>query len=157
MQKLSIIAVVAIVVAAFVLAGCTQQSPVPVSQAAPPGVAAAAQAPGSPTANASARVRLQDTRYANVAYLISDNATSPAEEAALAGFQVQRTVLPDGSMNVTLKALQPEYQDQSYVVQPGQQLYFIEASMGDDQNGQEYSLRDDTAVLTDSDGYIVNQ
>lgn len=154
MKKTLIIVVAALVAAVFVLAGCAQQpGPGTGSQGAPSGVAAA---PGSSAANtSSAQVRLQDTQYWPYAYLISGNVTSPQAEAALAGFQVVRTMQPDGSLQVTLKALQPEYHDQSYVVQPGQQLYFIETSMGDDAGGQEYSLRDDTAVLTDANGYII--
>ena len=37
----------------------------------------------------------------------------------------------------------------------GQKLYFIETSLGDDRNDQEYALGDDAAVLTESDGTIV--
>lgn len=108
------------------------------------------------TQAAPQRIRLADTRYMQYASLISDNATSQREQEALAGFQVTRQQQADGSLLVTLKALNPEYQDQAYTVQPGQQLYFIETSMGDDRGTTgEYNLGDDTAVLVDSDGYIV--
>ncbi len=110
---------------------------------------------GAQTSGSAPRVRLQDTPYMNYAYLISDNATSPQEDAALAGFQVQKQTLADGSLQVTLKALQPEYHDQTYMVQPGEKLYFIETSFGDDRSSQEYNLGDDTAVLVDADGYII--
>lgn len=157
MIKESIIVAVVIVAAAFVLAGCSpQQSPATGRQGAPAVTSAQAQ-PSSQSANASRGIRFQDTPYARYAYLISDNTISPDAETALAGFQVQRETQPDGSLKVTLKALQSEYHDQSYVVQPGQKLYFIEESMGDDVDGKDYSLSDDTAVLVDSDGYVINQ
>ncbi len=112
---------------------------------------------GTQTGGSMPRVRLQDTPYINYAYLISDNATSPQEEAALAGFQVQKQTLADGSLQVTLKALRQEYHDQTYVVQPGERLYFIETSFGDDRGSQEYNLGDDTGVLVDANGYIIPQ
>jgi hypothetical protein len=152
----STIIILLTVAALFFLVGCSQQQSTTPYSSVPVQQGAASTPSGGSSAAASPRVRLQDTQYAQFAYLISDNQTSPAEEAALAGFQVVKEVQSDGSLKVTLKALQPEYQNQSYVVLPGEKLYFIEASMGDDRGNHEYSLRDDTAVLTDSDGYIVS-
>ena len=101
------------------------------------------------------KIKFADTRYANYAYDISDNATSQRETAALAGFDVKKSQNTDGSLRITLKALEPQYHDQSYTVSPGQKLYFIEGSFGDDSGKSEYSLGDDMAVLVDAQGYVV--
>ena len=101
------------------------------------------------------KTKLADTRYAQYAFLISTDKYDSATQAALAGFTVDRKVLADGTQQITLNAQNPEYQTQSYTVKPGQKLYFIETSMGDDPGGQEFNLGDDRAVIVDSDGYIV--
>lgn len=102
-------------------------------------------------------VKFTDSRYYRKSYLISGDSLDPSAQQALAGFQLMKNTLPDGSMNITLKALSSEYSDQNYIVKPGQKLYFIETSDNDDSypNG-ESSLRDDHAILVDSNGYIVN-
>jgi hypothetical protein len=61
----------------------------------------------------------------------------------------------DGTTTYNLIALNSEYQNQSYTLQSGQSLYFIERSMGDDGNGSENFLGDDHAVIVDSSGYII--
>jgi hypothetical protein len=73
----------------------------------------------------------------------------------LTGFDLQKEQLTNGSQKITLKALSPEYHDQIYTVKPGQKLYFIETSMGDDQDNLETNMGDDRAVLVDADGYIL--
>jgi len=106
-------------------------------------------------ATAPAKVKLSDTKYWPYSYLISTDTIGSKTQAALAGFKLERTVLADGTQNITLKALQPEYKDQSYTVLPGQKLYFIETSFGDDHANIEGSLSDDVAVLVDADGYVI--
>ena len=48
-----------------------------------------------------------------------------------------------------------EYKDQVYTVKTGEKLYFIEKFLQDDQNGEEKNIKDDTAVLVDTEGYVV--
>lgn len=107
-------------------------------------------------ATPSQGIKLSDESYANKAYLISSDTLSAQAQRAIAGFQIQKQVTSDGGTDIMLKALQPEYQDQKYHLKPGDQLYFIEMSMGDDNGGQEYNLGDDNAVVVDSKGYIVS-
>lgn len=96
------------------------------------------------------------SQYVQYAYLISTSTYDANTQKALTGFTVSKTTNPDGSLGITLNAQNPEYKTQQYTVQQGQKLYFIERSLGDDQNGQDRMLRDDTAILIDSQGNIVN-
>lgn len=111
--------------------------------------------PASNPVNANPqKIKLSDTKYWRYSYLISTGTIDSETQAAIAGFKLERAVLADGTQNIILKALQPEYHDQQYIVAPGQKLYFIETTMGDDHANQEFSMGDDAAVLVDVDGYI---
>jgi len=101
--------------------------------------------------------KLIDEPYFSKAYLISSDTLDTAAQNAISGFSLSKTALADGSVNITLKALNSEYTDRSYTVQPGQSLYFIEMSGGDDSppNGERY-INDDSAVIVDSNGYVVS-
>jgi len=107
--------------------------------------------------NTSIKIKLSDTSYADKVYLISGDTLDSNAQKATSGFQIVNNKLPDGSMSITLKALSGEYKDQGYVLKPGEQLYFIEKTMGDDTPNGDLSLGDDSAVIVDSDGYIVNK
>lgn len=146
----SVLLVVALAIGGYFIFGRASNGAASSSQTSQPSSqAASSQQTGQ-------QVRFADTQYANYAYLISGNTISSNAQAALAGFQRSVTVQADGSQVVTLKALNPNYQNQQYTVQPGQQLYFIETSFGDDRAPDgEYSLGDDGAVLVDQNGYIV--
>ncbi len=103
------------------------------------------------------RVRITDSPDWPFAHLISVVNLDRGAQQALSGFQLQRNTMPDGSLNITLKALSSEYVDQDYVVVPGESLYFIDRSSGDDAAPDgERSLADDHAVLVDADGYILS-
>jgi hypothetical protein len=95
--------------------------------------------------------------FSQYAYLISAPTYDADTEKALTGFKVTKKTLTDGSVQITLTAQNPEYKTQTYVVKTGEKLYFVEKFLGDDVGTEEKSLRDDTAVLVDADGYIVNQ
>lgn len=102
------------------------------------------------------QVRFSDTAYFQYAHLISGDTIDDQTKQALAGFELIKSNLSDGSLNITLNAINPEYQNQNYIVKPGEKLYFVETSFGDDSTNGEYNLGDDGAVLVNSDGYIVN-
>jgi hypothetical protein len=101
--------------------------------------------------------KLSDSPFAKSAYLISTDKLSADTLKALAGFNLSKVAQPDGTTKYILKATNPEYQDQSYVIGSGQRLYFIELSLQDDANNQEKNLGDDHAVVIDSEGNIVSQ
>jgi hypothetical protein len=102
-------------------------------------------------------IKFSDTPYYPYAYQISGNSRSNMANQALAGFKLDKTDNSDGTTTYILTALKQEYVNQSYTLQPGQSLYFIEMSMGDDDtaNNADYNLGDDFAVVVDSNGYIV--
>lgn len=104
----------------------------------------------------SGMVKLSDSQYANYAYLISTDPLSADAQQAITGFNIQKTSNPDGSTTYNLVAVNPEYQNQTYTIQQGQSLYFIERSLGDDSNGADNFPGDDMALVVDSNGYIVS-
>jgi hypothetical protein len=105
--------------------------------------------------NNSGMQKLSDSPYASYAYLISTDTLSLDTKQAISGFQINKVMNSDGTTTYNLIALNSEYQNQSYTLQSGQSLYFIERSMGDDGNGSENFLGDDHAVIVDSSGYII--
>lgn len=100
------------------------------------------------------KVKLSNTRYAPYAYKISDDSVSQEERRALAGFKVSKSS-SGGVTTIQLDTTKQEYSNQTYKLKNGEQLYFIETSLGDDSRGKEYAMEDDTGVVVDSNGYIV--
>lgn len=99
-----------------------------------------------------------DSPLSQNAYLISGSTTYDANtKTALSGFKVTKKTLADGSTEITLNSTNPEYQTQIYTVKQGEKLYFIEGISGDDNGTSDRNIGDDTAVLVDANGYIVNQ
>ncbi len=98
-----------------------------------------------------------DSPYKPYAYLISTDTVDTATQQALSGFKLVKQNNADGSQTISLKALESRYADQTYVVKPGEKLYFIETSLSDDPANRELSLSDDTAILVNAQGYAVNQ
>jgi hypothetical protein len=121
---------------AFIVAGCSSQSIT--TQSVPQ----------------NSGTKLSDSPYASYAHLISGDSFDAGTRQALIGFTVDKTVNTNGTTTIVLNATNPEYNTQTYTLQPGQQLYFIERNLGDDA-GQERNLGDDAAVIVDAQGYIV--
>ena len=96
-----------------------------------------------------------DSPDAPYAYLISGGSFDASTTKALTGFMVQTSTNADGSMQIMLKAVNPEYQTQTYAVEPGEKLYFVEKILGDDKGETDSFPNDDSAILVDSNGYIV--
>jgi zona occludens toxin (predicted ATPase) len=103
---------------------------------------------------APAAVKFSDSQYAAYAHLISGDTLDAAAQSATSGFNIQKTSNADGTTTIALSSTNPEYQNQTYTLQSGEQLYFIERNPGDD-NGGEGALGDDTAIVVDANGYIV--
>jgi len=102
-------------------------------------------------------MKFSDSPYYPYRYLISGDTLSPDAQNAITGFNLSKTSNSDGTTTYTLTALKSEYVSQTYTLQPGQSLYFIERSMGDDDTAgnTDYNLGDDMAVVVDSNGNIV--
>lgn len=115
-----------------------------------------AQALATPT-TAVAKQKLQNADFAQFAYKIFPGDLSADAKTALTGFDMQVKALSDGSYQVTLVAKKQEYTTQTLVVKSGESLYFIEKSLGDDHGDEDSdgTLHDDSAVVVDRDGYLV--
>jgi hypothetical protein len=136
------VAVIVVAIAGFVL--FTPHSPTSTGKA----ISAVSKSIGMP---------LSSSPYANYAYLISGETLSPEAQQALAGFQLNSTLNGDGSTTYVLTAVKQNYYNQTYTIKPGQNLYFIERSMGDDNvaDNDDYNLGDDFAIVVDSSGNII--
>jgi hypothetical protein len=113
----------------------------------------------SPNTNnaTSAGVLFSSSPMAQNAYLISTPTYDAKTDKALSGFKVVKTDLADGSIQYVLNSSNTDYTTQTYIVKPGEKLYFIESTLSDDNNNQDKFTGDDTAVVVDANGYIVNQ
>ena len=110
----------------------------------------------SSTQGTSTQELFASSSYAANAHLISTTSTyGAATQQALKGFQVKKRTLADGSLQITLVALQSEYPDQTYVVKSGEQLYFVEASAADDSVSEDHAPADDRAILVSASGVIL--
>ncbi len=109
--------------------------------------------PNSPAPNSTATL-FSSTPYAQFGYLISGNSLSSQAQTAMAGFNLTRTQNQNGTVTVAITLLASgQRQDVSLV--PGDRLYFIETSFGDDSFGGESNLGDDGLVLVNANGYVV--
>lgn len=130
--------------AILVVAGCSQSN-------------SANQKGVNNTSAAPQLKKFSEQPYAGNAYLISVETLSPEAEKAISGFQMSKQNMPDGATEITLKALEPQYHDQKYLLHPGDQLYFIDKFMADDLNGAEKNIKDDTAVIVNDQSDVVQE
>ncbi len=160
MSKSSIITLVVIIVVVVIGGVVYWTSYMGSSSIVPLGSSAASSSLDGTVAGASSTKNtgqlFAGSPYAANAYLISSGTWSANTKKALSGFNVQTSTNPDGSMQFTLNATNPEYQTQTYTVQSGEQLYFIESNLGDDSGNEDNFPGDDKAVLVDQNGYIVS-
>ncbi len=95
---------------------------------------------------------------AQYSYLISDPTMDANAKKATIGYTFTRTTLTDGSIQIVVKKPKAsDFQPETYIVQPGEKLYFIERQPGDDVVDTDSNLGDDQVVLVDVNGYIINQ
>jgi hypothetical protein len=138
----------------LLVAGCSYlPSTVPTPTAVPSVSPAVSQGNNSPAAAAS--LKFSDQTYYSYSYLISGDNLSADAQTALTGFTLNKQVLADGNTQIKLTATNPEYKDQQYILKPGEQLYFIEKFLGDDQGGKEGNILDDMAVVVDAQDNVV--
>jgi len=102
-------------------------------------------------------VKLSNTPYWKYAYLISGNTLDQNDKTAISGFKLEKSKLRNGDVKIILKALSYNYRDQVYLLTPGERLYFIETSFGDDSLFREYNLGDDAGVIVNANGYVVRK
>lgn len=158
-HKIGIIALLIAIM--IVIAGCSSSTNPGAQQNAPPNPSTgAAQTVGAASAGSGTaqKVKFSDTPYAATAYLISGATLDTAAQQAISGFTMVKTIQADGTTTIDLTSSNPEYQNQTYTLQKGDSLYFIERMLGDDAPGtpgQDLNLGDDMAIVVDSNGYVV--
>lgn len=82
---------------------------------------------------------------------------SAGAQKALEGFSLNTKVLADGSTAVTITPTQTSYKPRTITVQQGETLYFVDLSSADDVvTGADVNMRDDSPLLVNQQGYIVN-
>lgn len=121
-------------------------------------LAPAGSSPSSTSSSSSSeasRLKFQGSQYDGVSYQIFPGSLSSAAQTALRGFDMTTNPLSGGSTQVTLSAKEPQYRNQTYTVKPGETLYFVDQSSSDDSVSFDAALTDDTAIIVDSQGYIV--
>jgi hypothetical protein len=101
-------------------------------------------------------LKITDARYINNSFLISGDTLDDNAKLATNGFNITKSDNLDGTTTFTLTSSNPEYRNQTYTLQQGQQLYFVELNHGDDINSTDSILGDDRALITDADGNILN-
>jgi hypothetical protein len=114
--------------------------------------AAASGVSSSPSSKSVAL--FNNSQYAQYGYLISSPVLSQQAKAALAGFNLSRTQLSNGTVVIGL-TLAGSGQTQNVDVASGDKLYFIETTFGDDGFGFDSSLGDDGVILVNQTGAIV--
>jgi len=136
---------------ALLAAGCNKSAP-------------AQPAAVNPTQNQTAQnaapdLKFADQPYYKMSYLISGDALSADAKMALTGFAMNKQNAANGGTQITLTAQKTEYHNQQYTLRPGDQLYFIEKFLGDDNNeaNEDKNMGDDQAVVVDSQGNVVGQ
>jgi len=108
-------------------------------------------------AEVAAGTKFVEQPYYQSSYLISGDSLGVEAQSAIAGFQMTKEPQPDGTTKITLKAVKAGYQDQQYVLKPGEQLYFVEKYLQDDDpvKNEEKNLKDDQGVIVDAQGNVV--
>jgi len=114
--------------------------------------------PATNTSQSSTAVKFTDEPYYQSAYEVDPNGLtnlSDLMKQVLSGFTVTAAHNTDGTTTVHLAATKAEYKTQDYTLKSGEKLYFIETTLGDDSNGEDRMYADDTAVVVDANGYVV--
>lgn len=109
-----------------------------------------------PPAPPKAGDKLSDLPIFQSAYQVFPGDLSDAAKAALTGFDISTVKNADGTTTVTFTPKDSNDKKSSYKVAPGQTLYFIEMTKGDDNadSNTDINLRDDYGVLVDSSGIV---
>lgn len=105
--------------------------------------------------NSNTGTKLSASPYASYAYLIYPGQPSASAQKAMTGVKLEATNNSDGTTTVRLIAISPMYQNQTYTLHQGDSLYFLERSLVDDSDGTEHFTADDTALVVNSQGYII--
>jgi PBP1b-binding outer membrane lipoprotein LpoB len=147
---------IGLLIIAVIISGCSTQTPTAPTNGQPATNPTGNTQQTNPAPSTPTKVLLTAEPYASKAYLISGDVLDKQAKIALIGFGITKTTNSDGTTTIALTSTNPEYKNQSYTLQQGQKLYFVEKSSGDDGGNQDQFLPDDNAVIVDADGYVVS-
>lgn len=146
-----------VILAILVCAGVIYMM-MPTSSSSPYSAAVIKGSDNSSTEIATTSKKFSDQPYYKFAYRIDPtnlNNMNSSMQKIFSGFRVTTINNADGSFVVNLTPTNTEYHAQSYTVKQGQKLYFIEKSMGDDNGVKDSYYADDTAVVVDQNGDVI--
>ena len=108
-------------------------------------------------APAQNKQKFVDTEDGKNAYKVFPGELNLDAKKALIGFELKTKDLGNGVTEVTFLAKEQEYVTQTLTVKQGESVYFIERFALDDNEKEDTDkgLKDDTAFLVDSQGYLV--
>lgn len=98
---------------------------------------------------------LSSTPYARVAYRIYPGTLSASARQAIDGFTFQFKPEGGGDVRMTVYVTGQGSPVASQAFPPDDRLYFIETSFGDDPPGADLNGGDDSLILTDAQGHIL--
>lgn len=97
------------------------------------------------------------SQYYQNSHLISGNATlSASGQAATSDFNITSTALSNASVEYTLVFV-GTHATYNVTLAPGDSLYYIDSTLGDDSPSADSFHLDDGYVVVNSSGYIVSQ
>ncbi|MDE1869408.1 MAG: hypothetical protein KGH71_00280 [Candidatus Micrarchaeota archaeon] len=102
----------------------------------------------------SNRTLFSNSPYSQFSYLVSSNALTYQAQAALAGFNLTKTQLANGSTEMKISVIGTNI-NQTVLLSPGYKEYVVETSFGEDNGNFDGSLADDGFVTVDQNGYVV--
>jgi len=106
-------------------------------------------------ASSTAGPLLSSTPYASAAYLIYPGPMSPGAKQAIDGFSFSFAGAGASGELVRVYVIGQKAPVLSRVFPSSEHLYFIETSFGDDPPGADLNGGDDSLVLTDARGHII--
>lgn len=109
---------------------------------------------GHSNLSSSGRVLFASSQYAPYSYLVSSPTISPQAQAALAGYNLSRSVLQNGTVKMRI-SIPGTSANQTLMLAPTDKLYVVETSFGDDGYGYEGSYGDDGFIVVNQTGYLV--
>jgi hypothetical protein len=97
---------------------------------------------------------LSSTSYAQYAFRVYPGPETSQTRQEIAGFKIEVTPRA-GALQLSIGTVGSGQPPQTSMIRPGDRVYFVEATLGDDSNDQDYNFGDDGVVVTDATGHIV--
>ena len=126
----------------------------PMIPAPTPSASSTPQLPAGVTLMTSTNVAFASSQEYSHAHEVFPTQSADAKKA-LSAYTVSSQALGGGAYNVTLENGAEGVKGQTLTVGPGQKVYFVEKSTGDDNPAEDSSTKDDYLVAVDAQGMIL--